>query len=42
MTTIERFETRLQRIPLTRPWGADVTSVGVIATHVVRSDGAEG
>ena len=42
MTTIERFETRLQRIPLTRPWGTDVTSVGVIATHVVRSDGAEG
>ncbi|MBW9095758.1 mandelate racemase/muconate lactonizing enzyme family protein [Microbacterium jejuense] len=29
-------------MPLTRPWGADVTSVGVIATHVVRSDGAEG
>ena len=42
MTTIERFETRLQRIPLRRPWGSDVTSVGVIATHVVRSDGAEG
>ncbi|MDE0546635.1 mandelate racemase/muconate lactonizing enzyme family protein [Microbacterium sp. C7(2022)] len=30
------------RVPLTRPWAADVTSVGVIATHVTRSDGAEG
>nr|WP_045274984.1 mandelate racemase/muconate lactonizing enzyme family protein [Microbacterium terrae] len=36
------FVTRLVRVPLTRPWAADVTSVGVIATHVVRSDGAEG
>src|SRR5690606_3963560 len=27
---------------LTRPWGADVTSVGVIETHVMRADGAEG
>lgn len=42
MTTIARFEAHLRRVPLTRPWGADVTSVGVIATHVVRSDGAEG
>ncbi|WP_245861468.1 mandelate racemase/muconate lactonizing enzyme family protein [Microbacterium aurantiacum] len=42
MSTIARFETRLQRVPLTRPWAAEVTSVGVIATHVVRSDGAEG
>jgi L-alanine-DL-glutamate epimerase-like enolase superfamily enzyme len=42
VTTIDRFETRLQRVPLTRPWAADVTSVGIIATHVVRSDGAEG
>lgn len=40
--TIARFETRLVRVPLHRPWGADVTSVGVVATHVVRSDGAEG
>lgn len=29
-------------MPLTRPWAADVTSVGVIATHLVRDDGAEG
>ena len=36
------FDTRLVRVPLHRPWAADVTSVGVIATHVVRSDGAEG
>ncbi|MFT4124272.1 MAG: mandelate racemase/muconate lactonizing enzyme family protein [Microbacteriaceae bacterium] len=42
MTTIARFTARLHRIPLTRPWGPDVTSVGVIATRVVRSDGAEG
>lgn len=42
MTTIRSLTTRLQRVPLTRPWGADVTSVGVIATHVVRSDGTEG
>jgi L-alanine-DL-glutamate epimerase-like enolase superfamily enzyme len=40
--TIAAFDARLLRVPLTRPWGADVTSVGVIATHVVRSDGAEG
>lgn len=42
MTTIASFDARLVRVPLARPWGADVTSVGVIATHVVRSDGAEG
>lgn len=42
MTTIRSFDARLVRVPLTRPWAADVTSVGVIATHVVRSDGTEG
>lgn len=42
MTTIASFDARLIRVPLTRPWAADVTSVGVIATHVVRSDDAEG
>ncbi|WP_255305088.1 mandelate racemase/muconate lactonizing enzyme family protein [Microbacterium sp. 3J1] len=42
MTSIRRLTTRLQRVPLTRPWAADVTSVGVVATHVVRSDGVEG
>ncbi|KJL44571.1 MULTISPECIES: mandelate racemase/muconate lactonizing enzyme family protein [Microbacterium] len=41
-TTIASFDARLVRVPLTRPWAADVTSVGVVATHVVRSDGAEG
>ena len=40
--TVATFETRLIRVPLTRPWGAEVTSVGVVETHVVRSDGAEG
>ena len=42
MSTISSFDAQLIRVPLTRPWGADVTSVGVIATHVVCSDGAEG
>ena len=42
MSTISRLDARLLRVPLTRPWAADVTSVGVIATRVVRSDGAEG
>ncbi|WP_127473340.1 mandelate racemase/muconate lactonizing enzyme family protein [Microbacterium sulfonylureivorans] len=42
MTTIASLGARLLRVPLTRPWAADVTSVGVIATHVVRSDGSEG
>ncbi|WP_137845491.1 mandelate racemase/muconate lactonizing enzyme family protein [Microbacterium sp. 2FI] len=42
MTTIASLDARLLRVPLTRPWAAEVTSVGVIATHVVRSDGAEG
>jgi L-alanine-DL-glutamate epimerase-like enolase superfamily enzyme len=41
-TTIASLDARLIQVPLTRPWGADVTAVGVIATHVVRSDGAEG
>lgn len=42
MSTITGFDAQLIRVPLTRPWGADVTSVGVIATHAQRSDGAEG
>lgn len=42
MTAIASLDARLVRVPLTRPWAADVTSVGVIATHVVRSDGVEG
>jgi L-alanine-DL-glutamate epimerase-like enolase superfamily enzyme len=42
VSAITRLDARVLRVPLTRPWAADVTSVGVIATHVVRSDGAEG
>lgn len=42
MTVIAALDARLIRVPLTRPWAADVTSVGVIATHLRRSDGAEG
>lgn len=40
--TISRLDTRLVRIPLTRPWGADVTQVHVIAVTVHSSDGAVG
>lgn len=40
--TITAFDARLIRVPLVRPWGAEVTSVGVIATHVELSDGGEG
>jgi len=39
---ITAFDARLVRVPLTRPWAADVTDIGVIATHVVRSDGVDG
>ena len=39
---IVRLDARLIRVPLTRPWAADVTSVGVIATTVTLSDGSEG
>lgn len=42
LTTLTGLDARLVRVPLTRPWAADVTSVGVVATHVVRSDGTEG
>lgn len=42
MTEIAAFDARLIRVPLSRPWGADVTALGVIATHVVRTDGVEG
>jgi len=42
VTAIASLDARLVRVPLTRPWGGDVTSVGVIATHLVRTDGAEG
>lgn len=39
---IRSLRTRLVRIPLTRPWGADVTSVAVIEVVVAGDDGAEG
>jgi L-alanine-DL-glutamate epimerase-like enolase superfamily enzyme len=42
VTTVASLDARLLRVPLTRPWASDVSSVGVIATHVVRSDGHEG
>lgn len=42
MTTISRLDARLIRVPLTRPWGSEVTSVGVIATTVTLSNGTLG
>ncbi|WOF24244.1 mandelate racemase/muconate lactonizing enzyme family protein [Microbacterium betulae] len=42
MTAIRSLSARLERVPLSRPWGAEVTSVGVIATHVALTDGSEG
>ncbi|MDZ8201053.1 mandelate racemase/muconate lactonizing enzyme family protein [Microbacterium sp. SSW1-59] len=39
---IRSLTARLRRIPLDRPWGADVRAIGVIDTHVVLSDGGEG
>lgn len=40
--TIARVETRLRRIPLTRPWGADVLDVGVVPVTITTADGAVG
>lgn len=47
MTTVAEpaiadIRTRLIRIPLTRPWGADVTDIRVIAVMIVCEDGSEG
>lgn len=42
MTRIVRLDTRLVRVPLTRPWAAEVTSVSVVATTVALSDGSLG
>lgn len=42
MTTITAFEARALRVPLTRAWASDVTSLGVVATRVTRSDGVDG
>lgn len=39
---ITRIDTRLLRIPLRRPWGADVTELGVIAVDLHDSSGAVG
>ncbi|MGO3554799.1 MAG: mandelate racemase/muconate lactonizing enzyme family protein [Microbacterium gubbeenense] len=42
MTTIAAVETRLIEIPLTRPWGPDVTEISVIEVVVTASDGEAG
>jgi L-alanine-DL-glutamate epimerase-like enolase superfamily enzyme len=42
VSTIVRVGTRLRRIPLTRPWGPDVTAIHVIAVDVHDSDGGVG
>ena len=39
---IESVATRLIRIPLTRPWGPDVTDIRVVAVTVRDAEGAEG
>lgn len=40
--TITAIDTRLIRIPLTRPWGPDVTEIHVVAVDVHDSAGATG
>ncbi|WP_210479227.1 mandelate racemase/muconate lactonizing enzyme family protein [Naasia sp. SYSU D00948] len=40
--TIRELRTRRIRIPLTRPWGADVRDLSVVEVAVTASDGAEG
>jgi len=40
--TIARVETRLRHIPLSRPWGADVTDVGLVPVTITTDDGAVG
>ncbi len=39
---IARVDTRLVRIPLTRPWGPDVRDLSVVAVEVTDSDGGVG
>lgn len=41
-TPIQSVRTAQRRIPLRRPWGADVTEVCVVAVTVVAADGTEG
>jgi L-alanine-DL-glutamate epimerase-like enolase superfamily enzyme len=40
--TIARVETRLRRIPLSRPWGHDVLDIGVVPVTITTDDGAIG
>lgn len=40
--TIAGISTRLLRIPLRRPWGTDVTEIGVVVVTVQASDGCTG
>lgn len=42
MTTIAAVSTRLLTLPLSRPWGPDVTDLHVIAVDVTDSDGQVG
>jgi L-alanine-DL-glutamate epimerase-like enolase superfamily enzyme len=42
VSTLVRVDTRLRRIPLTRPWGPDVTEIHVVAVDVHDSDGGVG
>jgi L-alanine-DL-glutamate epimerase-like enolase superfamily enzyme len=40
--SIESIETRVIRVPLTRPWGPDVADLGVVEVRATRDDGATG
>jgi L-alanine-DL-glutamate epimerase-like enolase superfamily enzyme len=40
--TIDALTVRRMRVPLRRPWGADVTDIGVIAVDLTDSDGGRG
>ncbi len=40
--SIESVETRVIRVPLSRPWGPDVRDLGVVEVRVTRDDGATG
>lgn len=41
-STIRSVDTRLIRIPLSRPWAADVTDIRVIEVTITTEDGAQG
>ena len=42
MSTISRIATRLERVPLPRPWGPDVPELGFVHVVVEDADGNRG